>query len=408
MIYSPRLSGRRGFWRNALKTAVHFGAGNIGRGFLGQLYFESGYRTVFVDVMEPVVDALRARNSYPIDIVDEQPERIVVEHVDAVNGRDLDAVAEVIAEADIASTAVGVNALPYIVPALAKGLQRRFEQGGAPLDIIVCENLIHAGSFLREKVRAQLPESCHAALDAQVGFVEASIGRMVPVMTAAHRAADPLLVCVEAYCELPVDRDAFRGPIPEIAHLKPIPNFGAYVERKLFVHNMSHAATAYLGRLHGHEYIWQAIRDEQVREMVAAATAESCEALARRRGLDRHELEAHRLDLERRYRNKALADQVERVARDPVRKLGPEDRIIGAAKQCVEAGVDPRYISLIAAAAMHYENPDDPGAVRVRELYRSGGTSAVLKEIGKIDAGSPIIAWVADGEEQLRREGWIN
>jgi mannitol-1-phosphate 5-dehydrogenase len=391
-----------------LKTAVHFGAGNIGRGFLGQLYFESGYRTVFVDVMEPVVDALRARHGYPIDIVGDETERILVEHVDAVNGRDLEAVAEVVAKADIASTAVGVNALPYIVPALAKGLARRFEQGGAPLDVIVCENLIHAGSFLREKLRAQLPHSCHAALDAQVGFVEASIGRMVPVMTGAQKAADPLLVCVEAFCELPVDRDAFRGPIPEIAHLKPIPDFGAYVERKLFVHNMSHAATAYLGKLHGHEYIWQAIRDDKVRELVAAATAESCEALARRRGLDRAELEAHRLDLVRRYHNKALADQVERVARDPVRKLGPEDRIIGAAKQCVEAGVDPRHIALVAAAAMHYENPEDPGAVRVRELYRGGGTFAVLQEIGQIDAGSPIVAWVADGEEQLRREGWIN
>ncbi len=391
-----------------MRTAVHFGAGNIGRGFLGQLYFESGCRTVFVDVMEPVVDALRARHAYPIDIVGDKIERIVVEHVDAVNGRDLDAVAEVIAAADIVSTAVGVNALPHIVPALAMGLQRRFEQGGAPLDIIVCENLIHAGSFLREKVRAQLPEAWHAALDAQTGFVEASIGRMVPVMTEAQKAADPLLVCVEAYCELPVDRDAFRGPIPEIAHLKPIPNFGAYVERKLFVHNMSHAATAYLGSLHGHEYIWQAIRDEKVRELVAAATAESCEALARRRGLDRHELEAHRLDLERRYHNKALADQVERVARDPVRKLGPEDRVIGAAKQCMEAGVDPRYIALVAAAAMHYENPHDPGAVRVRELHRSGGVLAVLQEIGQIDAGSPIVAWVADGEKQLRREGWIH
>jgi mannitol-1-phosphate 5-dehydrogenase len=391
-----------------LKTAVHFGAGNIGRGFLGQLYFESGFRTVFVDVVEPVVDALHARGAYPIDIVEEQTERILVGHVDAVNGSDLEAVAEALAGADIASTAVGVNALPYIVPALAKGIALRLERGGGPLDIIVCENLIHAGSFLREKLRAQLPENHHTALDAQIGFVEASIGRMVPVMTEAQRAEDPLLVCVEPYCELPVAKDAFRGPIPEIAHLKPISNFDAYVERKLFVHNLSHAATAYLGKLRGHEYIWQAIRDEKVRELVAAATAESCEALARRRGLDRHDLETHRLDLERRYHNKALADQVERVARDPVRKLGPEDRIVGAARQCVAAGVDPRYIALIAAAAVHYETPGDPGAVRVRDLYRGGGIAAVLKEISQIDAGSPIVAWAADGEEQLRREGWIN
>ena len=407
MIYSPNPAVRRGFWRNDLKSAVHFGAGNIGRGFLGQLYFESGYRTVFVDVMEPVVDALRARHAYPIAIVEEQTDRILVENVDAVNGRDVDAVAQAVAGADIASTAVGVNALPFIVPALARGLALRFERNAAPLDIIVCENLIHAGPFLREKVRGQLPEPLHVLLDEKVGFVEASIGRMVPVMTEAQKAEDPLLVCVEPYCELPVDRDAFRGPVPQIAHLKPISNFGAYVERKLFVHNLSHAATAYLGRLRGHEFIWQAIRDDRVRELVGSATAESCEALARRRGLDRADLEAHRLDLVRRYHNKALADQVERVARDPVRKLGPEDRIVGAMRQCVEAGVEARRIGVVAAAAMHYENPADPGAVRVRELYRAGGAGAVLGEIGRIDAGSPIVAWVAEGEEQLSRDGWI-
>ncbi len=386
--------------------AVHFGAGNIGRGFLGQLYFESGYRTVFVDVVDAVVDGLKSRKSYPIEIVEERVERILVERVDAVNGREVDAVAEVLAGAEIASTAVGVNVLPHIAPALAAGLALRFERGAPPLNIIVCENLLHAGPFLREKVRQHLDPKWHTALDGQTGFVEASIGRMVPVMTEEQKARDPLLVCVEPYCELPVDGPAFRGGVPKIAHMKALDNFGAYVERKLFVHNLSHAATAYLGWLRGHEYIWQAVRDEKVRGLVAAATIESCDALAKRRGLDRAGLEEHRLDLVRRYHNKALADQIGRVGRDPVRKLGPEDRIVGAARQCLEAGVPPKHIAVVAAAAMRYDDPDDPGARRVQNLKKDGGIPAVLSEICGIGPESPLYELVLAGDQQLRRDGW--
>ncbi|MBW7864858.1 MAG: mannitol dehydrogenase [Candidatus Hydrogenedens sp.] len=390
-----------------MKTAVHFGAGNIGRGFLGQLYFESGYRTVFVDVVEEVVSALKTRHAYPIEIVGEESARIPVSNVDAVDGRDLEAVAAAVAMADIASTAVGVNALPHIVPGLAEGLRRRLEAETPPLNIIVCENLLHAGPFLRGKVLERLPEALHDALEARTGFVEASIGRMVPVMTPEQRAEDPLLVCVEAYCELPVDRDAFKGGIPEIAHLKPIANFGAYVERKLFVHNLSHAATAYLGHLRGHEFIWQAIRDNAVRERVEAATIESCNALALRRGLDRAALEEHRLDLIHRYHNRGLADQVERVARDPVRKLGREDRLVGGALQCLEAGITPQEIGFTVAAAMRYDSPTDPGARRVQALMAQGGVNAVLAEICQIGPESPLAELVRAGDARLLKDGWV-
>ncbi len=387
-----------------LKTAVHFGAGNIGRGFLGQLYFESGYRTVFVDVVEEVVSALQARKAYPVEIVEEEVSRIPVENVDAVDGRDREEVAAAVRGADILSTAVGVNALPHIVPALAEGLRLRLEAGAAPVNVIICENLLHAGPFLREKVRGRLPEALHAALDAQVGFVEASIGRMVPVMTAEKRAGDPLLVCVEAYCELPVDGEAFRGPVPEIAHMKPLANFGAYVERKLYVHNMTHAATAYLGHLRGHEYIWQAIRDGAVRAHVEAAAEESCQALAARQGLDLEALRAHYRDLVRRYHNRGLADQVSRVARDPVRKLGREDRLVGAALQCLEAGIAPREIAFAAAAAVRYDAPDDPGALRVREIHRRGGVAAVLGELCGLPPDSPLAGLIQAGETALTQE----
>jgi mannitol-1-phosphate 5-dehydrogenase len=391
-----------------LKQAVHFGAGNIGRGFLGQLYFESGYHTVFVDVMEEVVAGLQARHEYPLRVVSETSETRTIQQVDAVHGGDVAAVAAVVAQADMVSTAVGVAVLEHIVPALAKGIERRFSTADAPpLNVIVCENLLNAGDYLREKVRARLAPPCHAALDEKVGFVEASIGRMVPVMSAEVRAEDPLLVCVEPYCALPVDRDAFKGPLPELKHMQARSNFKAYVERKLFVHNMSHAATAYLGYLRGHEYIWQAVGDPAVRALSEAAAIESCQALTAKWGLDAEELAAHREDLLHRYANRALGDQVSRVARDPLRKLGAHDRLAGAARLCIEQGHVPTHIAIVWAAALHYDHADDPAALQLQAQRQETTLAAVLQSVSGVESDSPLIALVADGEAWLKKEGWL-
>lgn len=389
------------------KIAVHFGAGSIGRGFLGQLYFESGYSTVFIDVMEDVIAALNERKAYPVDIVSETGvERIQIKNVSAVSGKDREAAAAVLAQAAIASTAVGLNALPHIVPVIARAIELRFANDSAlPLDIMLCENVKNGETYMRELVKKQLPTEHHAALDEKVGFIEASIGRMVPVMTAEQRAVDPLLVCVEPYCELPVDAAGFKGTVPPIKDLKPTGNFVGYVERKLFVHNLTHATAAYLGYRKGYSYIYEAIRDDEIRALVEGAGKESCEALAKKRGLDAGELAAHVEDLIFRYHNTALADQVARVARDPLRKLGKDDRLIGSACLCVEQGVEPKHIAIATAAAILYDAEDDPTVPKVRETLARGGVGAVLREISGIDPDIQPGIMIVDACHELQNKG---
>jgi mannitol-1-phosphate 5-dehydrogenase len=388
--------------------AVHFGAGNIGRGFLGQLYFESGYDTTFVDVVDAVVTALRGRREYPVRIVGDDAQTIHVGRVTAVHASEAETVAKALAEADLASTAVGVSVLPKIAPLIAAGVSARFARSDAsPLNVIVCENLIDAGPYLRGEVRRHLPQAMHPALEEKVGFVEASIGRMVPVMTAEQRAEDPLLVCVEPYCELPVDANGFKGPIPFLKHMAPRENFKAYVERKLFVHNAGHATVAYLGYLRGHEYIWQAVEDPHVRREADAAMGETCAGLTSKHGLDPAGLKAHWEDLVGRFRNKALGDQVSRVAKDPVRKLGPNDRLIGAARMCMEQGIEPRHVAFAAAAAIRYDHANDPGALVLQEILRAEGMSGVLIHVCGIETDSHLARLVEEGTARLRKEGWI-
>ncbi len=370
-----------------VQNAVHFGAGSIGRGFLGQLYFESGFHTIFIDVADYIVNAINTLGEYPIDIISaEGAHRIPVRNISAVNGKNSDAAARTLAKADIASTAVGLHALPHIVPIIARGVALRFSDADAPpLDIMLCENLKDGEQYMRGLVKQQLAPEYHSCLDERVGFVEASIGRMAPVMTPEQQVQTPLLVCVEPYCDLPVDAAGFKGAVPKISHLQPTKNFVAYVERKLYVHNLTHAATAYLGCLRGHAYICDAIRDESVRKVVEQAGLESCAALAARRGLDQNALEAHRVDLIERYHNRGLADQIARVGRDPIRKLSPNDRLVGAASMCVEQQITPDAISVATAAAMLYHMPDDPTAQALHTLLRQGGPESVMREVCRLD-----------------------
>ncbi len=391
------------------KKAVQFGAGNIGRGFLGQLYFETGYATTFVDVVGEVISGLNARRAYPLRIVDEQTRTLTIGDVRALHASDTQPVAGAVAEADLAATAVGVAALPKVAPLIAAGVAKRFQDPAAPpLNLIVCENLIGAGPYLREQVRQHLDPAFHEALDARVGFVEASIGRMVPIMTEKEKAEDPLLICVEAYCELPVDANGFKGPIPPLKNMQPHPNFEAYVERKLFVHNAGHAATAYLGYLRGQEYIWQAIADETVRREADAAIAETRAGLAAKHGLDPGALEAHWQDLVRRFQNKALGDQVARVAKDPLRKLGPNDRLIGAGLMCLEQNIEPVHVAFAAAAAVRYDNPEDQAAQRLQETLRERGLEGVFTGICQIAKDSHLADLIREGLERLQNEGWTN
>lgn len=391
-----------------MKKAVQFGAGNIGRGFLGQLFYESGYETTFIDVIEPLVNGLNERHGYPLRILDDVSYTMSIENVRAIHASETERVADALAGADIAATAVGVPVLPKIAHLIAAGIARRFAApNAAPLNIILCENLLEAGPYLREQVRGHLSPAFHAALDERVGFVEASIGRMVPVMTEVQREEDPLLVCVEEYCHLPVDQDGFKGQIPEIKNLQPRGNFAGYVERKLFVHNAGHAVTAYLGYLRGHEFIWQAIGDSTVRAQVGAALSETCEGLVRKHGLDAQALLNHRDDLLRRFGNRLLGDQVERVARDPVRKLGPRDRLIGAASMCLEQSVPPVNLAFAAAAAIRYDHRSDPAAKTVQECLKREGLSGVLREVCKVQPDSALGCLIAEGDHRLKTDGWL-
>ncbi len=378
------------------KKAVMYGGGNIGRGFIGMLFSQSGYRVSFVDVNPAVVSALQERGCYPVRILSGEDTRDVsVTNVTAIHGNDTDAVAQAIAQADIVATAVGVNILKFIVGNLAAGIRRRKEIGGGPLNIIICENLMDANKVLEGMLKEQLTESECAWFDKNIGLVEASIGRMVPVQTGAMQDGDPMRVCVEGYGFLPVDKAAFKGPVPEINSMVPFAPFDFYIKRKLYLHNMGHAVCAYLGDLHGLAYIYQAIDRDDIYVVVENAMLESAQALSARYGVPLPELLSHIQDLLERFRNEPLMDTCQRVGGDPTRKLSPADRLIGSASLALEQELCPAYICVgIAAGLWRY----------IREAgweQSEADARRVLSRVSGISDRNPLMAMVLSFYELL-------
>ncbi len=357
-----------------MKKAVMYGAGNIGRGFIGKTLSESGYEVCFVDVAVDIVDKLNEDNIYPVKIVfnNEQTEETVT-NVRAINGMDIDRVADEIAKADIMATAVGVNVLPKIIKPICEGLKKRFKESNQPLNIIICENMIDADQYIRRLIEQEMGSEYKELLKEKLGLVEASIGRMVPVMTDEMREGNILRVWVEPYDELPVDKDAFIGEMPKINNIIPYTPFGYYIKRKLFVHNMGHAMCAYMGWQKGYKYIYECVEDDDIHRIVYAAMYETTSALSKEYGISIAKLNLHIKDLLNRFANRTLGDTVERVGKDPRRKLGENDRLIGAALYCYSMRLEPENVIKGIVAALQYDNPNDEAASEVQKLIKEIG-----------------------------------
>ncbi|MGI6172462.1 MAG: hypothetical protein ACOYI8_01020 [Christensenellales bacterium] len=365
-----------------MKRAVVYGAGKIGRSFIGRILADSGFDVCFLDILHEVVDGINANGGYTIRIVSEGGEAYkAVKSVRALHSLTDDARAE-IARCDIACTCVGANSLPLIAPILAQSIVERMKKGGGALDILLCENQIGADALMHGWIYECLSEEEKAWAEQHVGLVQASIGCTATLRDAQEPAENPPVVTVDSYSELPVDKAGFRGAIPDILGLFPYTPFDFYIKRKLFLHNGGHTICAYLGYEKGYTYIWEAIADLEIHSAVEAFMQASGKALIARFGEEiRENVEQMIPSLLSRFADRALMDTTARVGADPIRKLRRNDRLTGAALLAVEQEVDPAPIVRGICAALRYDNPNDAAAQELRRALTENGIDFVLQTV---------------------------
>lgn len=355
---------------NDNKTILIFGAGKIGRSFIGQLFGQSGYKVVFTDVDLDLVNELNRRKSYPVVIKGKTEETILVENVRAVSGLEHCAVIKEVAKASIMAVSVGKNALEKIIPVIAEGLKRRQElTSEKPLDIIIAENMRSAGEFIRSRLMELLPKNY--PFNKLVGLVKTSIGKMVPIMTEEELKNDPLLIFAEPYNTLILDKMGFKGPIPKVKGLSPKENMQAWVDRKAFIHNLGHATTAYVGNFYHPEakYIFEILADKKILEATRKTMLQAAEVLISYYPDDYtfKDLEEHIDDLLSRFQNKALKDTVFRVGQDLPRKLGIDDRFAGILQMAQKKQLKYEHIVNAMAYGFFFGKTDELGTLNPQD-----------------------------------------
>ena len=378
-----------------MSTAIQFGAGNIGRGFIGMLLAQAGYQVIFADVNEALIDRLHQDKAYTVHIMDVNKQDVRIDGVDAVmsNG---DQIVEEIARASIITTAVGLTILPRIAPTFAAGIKARKAAGSTePLNIIACENAIRGTSQLKEHIYKELNDEEKAYCDEYVGFPDCAVDRIVP----PGENEVPTDVVVEEYYEWDVEKASFKGELPQIEGMTLVDNLDAYIERKLFTLNTGHCITAYIGKRRGLGTIEEAIKDPEIYDIVFKAMSQSGVGLVKKHGLD---AEAHAKYINKiigRFKNPYLHDDVTRVGREPLRKLSATDRLVKPTMTA--AGYDLPVDALICGigAALRYDNPADPQSVELQQKIKEKGAIEAFKEISGV-TDEKLLAQVKEAYEQ--------
>jgi mannitol-1-phosphate 5-dehydrogenase len=366
-------------------VAVHFGAGNIGRGFVGLILHRAGYQVVFVDVVGELIDALNRTPSYLVKEVgvDSREER--VDNYRAINSRDDEpaAVAE-IASADLVTTAVGPTVLRFVAPQIAAGLRER-PDGAAPLAVMACENAINATDVLADHIRSNVPEGEWPAVAAKATFANTAVDRIVPA-----QSTEGLDVTVETYFEWAIERPPFGGQEPSIPDATWVDDLAPYIERKLFTVNTGHAATAYHGFARGIKKLSDALADEVVRAAVTGVLDETKRLLVARHDFTAEAQQAYVDKILQRFANPYLPDTVDRVGRQPLRKLSRSERLIGPAAELAERGVRPRHLLATVEAALAFDVPDDPESVELQRLLGALTAEEATERICGLEPAHPL------------------
>jgi mannitol-1-phosphate 5-dehydrogenase len=379
--------------------AVHFGAGNIGRGFIGALLQDAGYFVVFADVHQPLIDSMKALGEYRVRELDGMQETHHYKNFTALNSiSDQAQLLDYIAQADIVTASVGAAVLSRIAPVIEAGLKLR--KRPEKLVVMACENALRASEQIRESFSDE-----QLAYERAV-FCNTAVDRIVPLQPSGSEPD----VAVESFSEWVIDISPLGDRHFEIAGAKTVGDLEPYIERKLFTVNTAHLAAAYLGQQAGHTTIVGALNDPVVRSSTDAALLETSQVLIRKHALDADEHAQYVKKTMLRISNPAVDDEIVRVGRDPIRKLSKSERLIGPAAYFATHIGRPDALLRVIDSALSFSSPEDPAAIHMQQSLATLSAQEFALEICGItrsDALSPMLEDVIEFHKSALASGQL-
>ena len=387
-------------------SCVIFGAGKIARGFIAHLLSLSDIDFVFVEKADALADLINEREQYTINILGAPEKNYVVKNAKALKFSQEKEIIEAIAEADVVFDAVGGKNLQEIVPFYIKGIEKKAEKGGY-LNFVTCENWKEPARILKEGVEAGIAPEAREYLDNYVGFTESVIMRSGIEAPKELLKKDPLIVNVQNYWHLPVDAARVKGSLPDIKYMEHLTGFAGFLERKFYTYNAANGTTSFVGALLGYKVLAEAAHDERILKILHGVYQETGKALSMKHGISLEEQMAFAKTSLNKLQDYTIVDSIERNARDPQRKLGKDDRLVGSARMVLSCGIRPENLCTAIASAIYYRNPEDSSAVALEKVVKEEGIDAVLEKICGIEPEGELGILIKEKIKKIKEWGWL-
>lgn len=389
------------------KKAIHFGGGNIGRGFVAEFLHNSGYEVVFVDVMDKLIETLQNTPSYTVtEISDEGEREFTIDHFRAINSKhEMAKVVEEIASADVVTCAVGPNILKFVAEPVAKAIEARTLD--YPLAVIACENAINATTtwrgFIEKYIEEKLNKDTLKDMDKRARFANSAIDRIVPQQ-------DPnagMNVKIEKFFEWCVEQKPFEngGKKPEVKGVHYVNDLEPYIERKLFTVNTSHATAAYYGHNRKISYIHEVLHNKELHDIVRSAVQETAKLIVDKHGISVQEQNDYVDSIVARISNHELKDNVERVGRAPLRKLSRKERFIGPAAQLVERGEKVDALLGAIEMAFRFQNVEgDEESAELAKILKENSAEDVVAKVTGLEKSHGLFSKIVPIVEKVQKD----
>lgn len=366
--------------------ALIFGAGNIGRGFVGQILKENNYDLIFADINDQLIEEINHKKEYTVFFASDEEEYTTISNISGIhNIKEIEKLNEVIQSVDLITTAVGPNIVPIIARTILEGVRERLSKENIrPFNIVACENAIGATDLLKETLLSNLSEEERVKAEEYIGFPNSAVDRIVPIQSNENL----LDIMVEPYYEWIIEGGKLKGDFDYIKGVEYKEDLKPYIERKLFTVNTGHASTAYIGNIFGYKTIYEAINDDRVLKMILSVLAETSEYLVENFHFSESEQKKYVDTIIYRFKNPHISDDINRVARSPIRKISPKDRFIYPSTQLLKMGKTPYNLAKTISYILKYLNMEDKESIELNEYLKEYGVSKTLNRYSGIEESS--------------------
>ncbi|EDP11544.1 mannitol dehydrogenase family protein [Amedibacillus dolichus] len=389
-----------------MKKSILFGAGKIARGFLGQLLYLSDFEITFVDVYEPIVSVLNEKKTYHVHVLGDESLDSDVTHIKAYLFDEKESIYHTFYESDIAFVSVGGNHLTDVAKSLADifnrfGIQKKIK------NIIVCENWRDAANTFKTAMLKFLNEENKNLFEEFIGVSEAVLMRTATQPDEELAKLYPQDVWVQNFWYLPIDGSRIKEAIPKIQCVELLDEFGNFLTQKMYTNNTSNAVIAYSGYLLGYEILAEAANSLEISALLDDAYKEINQILVAELGVDEKQQMEFSQKARAKYCDWTIVDKVIRHGKDPIRKLGPQDRLIAPCRMALKHGIYPKTLIDTIAKALYFDEPSDVEAVKLKMLRQQKGIEYVLQTVCGLDKTERLYHEILKSVEQIKEQGLV-